>query len=213
MMSKKKAGGGATDKLQVLLKGDIEGVGKANTVVMVVFPPPPDTSWNPHQLIIPQHYLQILPAMPPMNGQNISFTPSHAHMFSRQVNTGYFNNFLRPKALGTIISDEEVAERNELRQEELAAILQTAVDQAAQLKSMGAVILKRKMGAGGKIFGNVTHKQIMEAIKEQTGGKVDLTLKQKMTIPEVTAIGSVNIDIQLHPSVSHTVRLDVVEEK
>lgn len=61
MMAKKKSGGGAAAKVQVLLKANVEGVGKANEVIT--------------------------------------------------VNTGYFNNFLRPKALADLISDAEVEVR------------------------------------------------------------------------------------------------------
>jgi ribosomal protein L9 len=39
-----------------------------------------------------------------------------------QVSSGYYNNFLRPKSLAVLISDEQVAERNEKLAEELARI-------------------------------------------------------------------------------------------
>lgn len=48
-----------------------------------------------------------------------------------QVNTGYFNNFLRPKGLGAIISDEDVQLRQANNKAELARIKQEAVGHAS----------------------------------------------------------------------------------
>eukprot|EP00961_Rhodomonas_salina_P025238 340449-Rhodomonas_salina.1 len=121
MMAKKKSGGGAAAKVQVLLKANVEGVGKANEVIT--------------------------------------------------VNTGYFNNFLRPKALADLISDAEVEVKEAKEQEARDELKQEAVDQAAALKAMGSVVVKRKVGAGGKIFGSVTSKQLIDEIKTKTDGK------------------------------------------
>jgi ribosomal protein L9 len=42
---------------------------------------------------------------------------------------------------------------------------------------------------------------------------VDLTLKMKMDLPHVEALGEYNISVQLHPEVTGTFRLAVKEEK
>jgi hypothetical protein len=42
---------------------------------------------------------------------------------------------------------------------------------SGELKAMGEVVIKRKVGQNGKLFGTITHKQIMEEVKSKTGGK------------------------------------------
>eukprot|EP00286_Rhodomonas_abbreviata_P020444 CAMPEP_0181307864 /NCGR_PEP_ID=MMETSP1101-20121128/11128_1 /TAXON_ID=46948 /ORGANISM="Rhodomonas abbreviata, Strain Caron Lab Isolate" /LENGTH=161 /DNA_ID=CAMNT_0023414151 /DNA_START=108 /DNA_END=591 /DNA_ORIENTATION=+ len=158
----KKKGGGAAAKVQVLLKSNVEGVGKANEVIT--------------------------------------------------VNTGYFNNFLRPKALATIISDAEVEVKEAEEQEVRDQIKQEAILQAEQLKKL-TVVLKRKVGAGNKIFGSVTSKQIVDEIKAVSGGKVKLQSKLKWDVPEVHGLGDFTAKVQLHPEVSGSVKVSVQEEK
>ena len=108
--AKGKSKPAAAAKIQVLLKDDVEGVGKSNQVV--------------------------------------------------SVNTGYYNNFLRPKNLASIISDEEVKEKEAKEQEELEMIKQDAINMGTEIESLGPIVLKRKTGANNNIFGKVTHKQV-----------------------------------------------------
>lgn len=51
------------------------------------------------------------------------------------------------------------------------------MDMSEAIRDMGALVLKRKVGAGNKIFGNVTHKQVMDAIKTQSKDKGESPLK------------------------------------
>jgi hypothetical protein len=80
--------------------------------------------------------------------------------------------------------------------------------------------MKRKLGENGKIFGTVTHKQIVEEIKSKSGGKgtddfsrvsiysscpicvhgfyscflaVDLSSKNKMDFPEIHGLGEYGV--------------------
>ena len=46
--------------------------------------------------------------------------------------------------------------------------LGSQVDMAEKIKSMGPLVLKRKVGAGNKIFGTITNKQIIEAVQKAT---------------------------------------------
>eukprot|EP00290_Baffinella_frigidus_P014025 CAMPEP_0180158280 /NCGR_PEP_ID=MMETSP0986-20121125/26804_1 /TAXON_ID=697907 /ORGANISM="non described non described, Strain CCMP2293" /LENGTH=201 /DNA_ID=CAMNT_0022108083 /DNA_START=6 /DNA_END=614 /DNA_ORIENTATION=- len=160
-MMAKKSGVGSADKLQVLLKGDVAEIGKANTVVM--------------------------------------------------VNKGYFNNFLAPKALASIISDEAVAVRVAEAAEEARVIKQAAMDTAEALKLL-KIALKRKVGGGNKIFGSVTNKQILDEIKLLSPG-LAVSAKQKWDVPDVSGLGSITVNVQLHPEVSVAFNVDIVEQK
>lgn len=77
-----------------------------------------------------------------------------------QVGAGYYNNFLRPKNLATIISDEGVEEKVAKEQEDLDRIKQAAIEMGTAIKDLGPIVLKRKTGKDNNIFGTITHKQV-----------------------------------------------------
>uniref|UniRef100_A0A7S0MS90 50S ribosomal protein L9, chloroplastic n=1 Tax=Cryptomonas curvata TaxID=233186 RepID=A0A7S0MS90_9CRYP len=129
-----------------------------------------------------------------------------------QVNSGYFNNFLRPKGLASVISDEEVKIKEANEREALAKLKQDAINCATEIQSIAVITMKRKLGENGKIFGTVTHKQIVEEIKLKSGGKVDLSTKNKMDFPEIHGLGEYGVTIHLHPEVTATLKLKVVKE-
>lgn len=78
-----------------------------------------------------------------------------------QVNTGYYNNFLRPKNLATIISDEGVEDKVAKEQEERERIKQVAIEMGTVIEDLGTIVLKKKTGKDNNIFGTVTHKQVL----------------------------------------------------
>jgi hypothetical protein len=81
--------------------------------------------------------------------------------------------------------------------------------------------MKRKLGENGKIFGTVTHKQIVEELKLKSGGKgtfhvfwfssifseqcfaVDLSVKNKMDFPEIHGLGEYGVIFMPFALVSH----------
>jgi large subunit ribosomal protein L9 len=129
------------------------------------------------------------------------------------VNTGYYNNFLRPKKLASIISDDEVQVKVEKEKEELEAIKQEAITMGTIIEKLGPVVLKRKTGKDNNIFGTITHKQIAQAIEEKSGGKVAFSQKMKWTVPTVEGLGEFTCSVQLHPEVSQNVKVSVEPEK
>ena len=71
-------------------------------------------------------------------------------------------------------------------------------------------VVKIKSGEGGRIFGSVSTKEIAQAAKEQAGLDLD---KKKMQLGEsIKALGTYEIPVQLHPKVTATLRVQVVEE-
>ena len=72
------------------------------------------------------------------------------------------------------------------------------------------VVVKIKSGEGGRIFGSVSTKEIAQAAKEQAGLDLD---KKKMQLGEsIKALGTYEIPVKLHPKVTATLRVQVVEE-
>ena len=53
----------------------------------------------------------------------------------------------------------------------LAKLKQEAINCATEIQSIAVITMKRKLGESGKIFGTVTHKQIVEELKLKSGGK------------------------------------------
>ena len=63
---------------------------------------------------------------------------------------------------------------------------------------------------GGCVFGSVSTKEIAQAAKEQAGLDLD---KKKMQLGEsIKALGTYEIPVKLHPKVTATLRVQVVEE-
>jgi large subunit ribosomal protein L9 len=91
------------------------------------------------------------------------------------------------------------------RQEEL----EEAKELGAKIKDM-VVIIPIKTGEGGRVFGSVSSKEIIKAIKEQHDLSVD---KKKMVLKEpIKSLGTHIVPIKLHPKVTTEISVKVVEE-
>ena len=67
-----------------------------------------------------------------------------------------------------------------------------------------------KAGQGGRLFGSVSSKQIVEELKKQHDIKVD---KKKIDLPHgIQALGYTNVKIKLHTEVEGTIKVHVVEK-
>ena len=91
-----------------------------------------------------------------------------------------------------------------------------AAERLAEAKKLGEEIkemsieLKLKAGAGGKVFGSVSSKEISQAAKEQLGLDID---KKKLVLDEaIKSFGTHEVTVKLHPQVSSTLRVKVTEE-
>ena len=71
------------------------------------------------------------------------------------------------------------------------------------------VVVKMKGGEGGRTFGSVSTKEIAVAAKEQLGLELD---KKKMQLTDaIKALGTYEVPVKLHPKVTATLRVHVVE--
>ena len=74
----------------------------------------------------------------------------------------------------------------------------------------GQILLKIKVGEGGKAFGSVSAKEIAAAVKEQMGLDVD---KKKIQLKEtLKTLGTHNVPIKLHPEVTAELKVEIKEE-
>lgn len=128
-----------------------------------------------------------------------------------EVSDGYGKNFILKKKLGVEANGANMndlklqkAQNEKLAKEQLEA----AKAMAASLEEM-SVMLSIKAGEGGKAFGSVSSKEIASAYKEQNGVEID---KKKIQLPEaIKTFGTHEVPVKLHPQVTGTLRVKVVE--
>ena len=129
-----------------------------------------------------------------------------------EVNDGYARNVLLRKGLGVEASKKAV---NDLK------LKKANEDRVAKEKLLEAkkfaeelrekeVILKMKVGEGGRTFGAVSTKEIAEAAKKQLGYDLD---KKKMHTEPIKTLGVHNIEVKVHPKVTATLKVKVQEDK
>ena len=130
-----------------------------------------------------------------------------------EVSEGYARNFLLPRkmavpatadAINTMNLKEKAKKAEEARQKALAE------ETAEKLKEC-MVKLTARAGAGGKLFGAVTTKEISEGLMKQY--EIDIP-KQKLVLEEpIKAFGSYQVKARLGFEVTATVYVSVFEEK
>jgi large subunit ribosomal protein L9 len=129
-----------------------------------------------------------------------------------EVNDGYARNFILKKKLGVEATNKNMndlklqkAHADKVAQENLVA----AQDLAKDLEKK-EVVCTMKVGEGGRTFGSISTKEIAQAVKEQLGLELD---KKKMVLDEpIKALGTHNIKLKLHPKVTGTLKVKVVEK-
>ena len=130
-----------------------------------------------------------------------------------EVSEGYARNFLLPRKMAIPATADAINTMNlkeKARKAEEARLKAEAEDIAEKLKEC-QVKLTAKAGAGGKLFGAVTTKEISEGLQKQFG--IDIP-KQKLVLEDpIKAFGSYQVKAKLGFEVSGTVYVSVYEEK
>lgn len=130
-----------------------------------------------------------------------------------EVSEGYARNFLLPRKLASAATADAINTMNmreKARRAEEARQRAEAEATAEKLKEC-PVKLTAKAGAGGRLFGAVTTKEISEGLQKQYG--VDIP-KQKLSLEEpIKAFGNYEVRAKLGFEVSGTVYVSVYEEK
>lgn len=126
------------------------------------------------------------------------------------VSDGYARNFLFPKKLAV---EADNAALNELRNREEAAAhhKQEEIDAANALAAKldgKTVTIKAKAGAGGKLFGSVTSKEIAKEIADTLGLQID---RKKMNVADIKNFGEYTAEIKLYKGISAKITVKVTE--
>lgn len=116
-----------------------------------------------------------------------------------EVSDGYAKNYILPKKLGKEANKQVMnewlqkkgSEENRKEQERLDAIVKVR-----ELEKL-TVVIKGKAGDGGRLFGSITSKDLVEALKKQHGIEID---RKKISLKDpIRAVGNYSIEIKLHP--------------
>ena len=130
----------------------------------------------------------------------------------KEVKPGYGQNFLIKKGFAKPATPEIIAEHEaeiKRRAEEEATEIARLKEMAEKLDKI-EIIITKKLGQNGHLFGAVTKDEIAEALKEQYQIEID-----KKHITDKTAIKTVgehDVDLKLGHGIHATLHVDVQGE-
>lgn len=128
-----------------------------------------------------------------------------------EVSDGYARNFLLPRKLAVEASADAM---NTMRLQEKAKQAKMAAEKAEaeamveKLKS-AQVKLSARSGAGGKLFGSITSKEIAEGLKAQYG--IELNKSKIVQDEPIKTFGAFQLKVKLGYEVVGTVYVQVVD--
>lgn len=128
-----------------------------------------------------------------------------------EVKSGYFQNYLAKNGFAVALTPEN----QKLLQEELAneqqqqELLKQQCQKTKEILQDKTVVLQLKTGAGQRLYGAVTSKDIAEAIQAQFGCEVD---KRKIETASIREIGQYKVHIKLHPQITVTLNVTIEAE-
>ncbi|SHE85934.1 LSU ribosomal protein L9P [Seinonella peptonophila] len=127
----------------------------------------------------------------------------------KEVADGYGRNFLLPRGLAVEASASNLNQLEKQRQaeaEKKKVEEEKARQLAERLNEMTLTIVVDKVGAGGRLFGSVTSKQISQELRKQY--QIDLDKKRIQLAEPMRTLGGTIVTIKLYPGIR--ARLTVV---
>lgn len=129
----------------------------------------------------------------------------------KEVNPGYFRNFLEPRKLAVAATGKQVAHvqaQKAKATEKLENIKESA--ESIKKKIDGKVIeLSEKASEKGKLFAAVSNKEVAEHLKSEL--KVDIPAKQ-IKMETIKEEGEYKAKVELHKDVTAEITLNVTAE-
>jgi large subunit ribosomal protein L9 len=128
------------------------------------------------------------------------------------VKDGHGRNFLIPRGLALPATEGNVnrfADVVKSIQNKRGRDIKVASEFKAKLEEI-TLTIKKKVGVDGKLFGSVTHMDIVDAIKSVTGAEVD---KKNVRLDEpIKMTGVYTVEIHLDQNVNAAVKVEVEQE-
>ncbi|MCH5171415.1 MAG: 50S ribosomal protein L9 [Erysipelotrichales bacterium] len=130
-----------------------------------------------------------------------------------EVSDGYANNFLLPRRLGVNATKRSMEILDKQKEDARALDEQNRKDAEALREKLKSITLEFevKSGKDGKLFGSVSSKQIVEALKKQHNISID---KKKFVDKEtVNTLGITILKNELYKGVIAEIKVHVSEAK
>jgi large subunit ribosomal protein L9 len=122
------------------------------------------------------------------------------------VSSGYLRNYLVPRKLAQPATPAAVAEAQR-RQEAAERAVREAAEQAqenAAVLSKTVLTLRQAAGADGRLFGSVTAQDIVDAIKQARGLKIE---KRRVHLDEpIKTAGTHMVSVEIHDGVTTQIK-------
>lgn len=127
------------------------------------------------------------------------------------VSDGYARNFLFPKGLATEANAQAMNEYNNAvsSKEHHEQVLKDAAIKNRELLDSSSVVIKAKAGAGGRLFGSVTSKEIAAEIKKTLS--LDIDKKKIVLDSDIKAFGTYTVPIKLYAGITANLKVVVSE--
>ncbi|OPJ55431.1 50S ribosomal protein L9 [Alkalithermobacter paradoxus] len=129
------------------------------------------------------------------------------------VSDGYARNYLIPKGLVKEATDSNLKVLNEqVKAEKIREDreFQEAKELGVLMEKL-VVTLYSKAGEGGRLFGSITSKDIADNLKKKHNISVD---KRKILLNDpIKSLGSMYVEIKIHPKVVTKVKVEVKEKE
>lgn len=128
-----------------------------------------------------------------------------------KVKNGYARNYLIPKGLALIATDNNIKAFKDNIQARVRSEAKSREHAVKLSEELSSVTLKfeAKSGLEGKLFGSVTSADIYEALKEK-GFEVD---RKKIVLSDaIRHVGTHEVAVRLFPEVTASIKVEVVPE-
>ena len=126
-----------------------------------------------------------------------------------EVKDGYANNFLLNQNKAILATPENI-NKLKARNEKIQKHHDRDVKNAKELKEILAtkeIVLKVKAGENNKVFGSISAKEIVQAVKNQLN--IDIDKKKVSADSKVKEIGVHNVELKLHSEVKANLKVRV----
>ena len=128
------------------------------------------------------------------------------------VADGYGQNFLIPRKLASPATDGAVKLRKKEQAEQSSKKAREVEAAKAVAEKLGSkpLVIKVKVGDGGKLFGSVTSSDIAKAVKDEFGESVD---KKKIHLPKpIRELGEHTVKARLYKGVQASLNISLQAE-
>lgn len=129
-----------------------------------------------------------------------------------KVAAGYARNFLLPRRLAVAATDanKKIVEQERQAHARKEAVLKSEAEAQAKLLSGVTLVIKRKAGENGQLFGSVTAQDISDALAAQ---KFEIERRKVQLDEPIRTLGDHKVTLKLQREVSTDVALSVVAEE